>query len=193
MGGVRRDVDVRNPWPDAVERKTRRQHADDHVRFGIHLHQPADNRGVGTEVPAPESVAEHDHCGRPAAAPPGRGVGVHEEPTERRPHADDIEERRFDADSRNALGFGAPGDLKRAFREGRDGLEAPAPRADVHQGRNVWPVGRPIGLVAFDDHDQAIRLGERHRPEHDRMHAMPLFTLSATRLSKWNRSSSSNS
>ncbi len=132
-------------------------------RFLVQQDLPADDAGVGAEAAPPDALAQQER--RRSA---GGVVLAAEDPTEKRPRAEQREELRIDADALQMLRLVPTDQVGRERMVGGHRLEGrarPFPVPEVRQRR--LHARAPGALGVRPDVNQPIRIGERQRPEED--------------------------
>ena len=159
--GAKRKPDVRRSRK-REKRKTRRQHTDDFHRAIVQRQRGADRRRGASEAALPQAVADDgDPIGSRLVFPRGEG------PADCRPDRENIEEARRHHSPLHVLGFAtryrAASQRPRPHRI--EGAYAKAQILEV--GLREWKLGLSLLRLAAPEEDEPLRVGKRHRVQHD--------------------------
>ena len=142
----------------------RRHHAHDRERPSVHRGGRSDRRRRSAEPALPESMRQHHD----RLATQGEFVRI-ERASDRRCHAEDLEEVRAHHLSDDELRFASSRERESGADVARHALECPRARPIVVEVQRGEPhrVARRIGRVHVEHEEEAVGVRIRQRPEQD--------------------------
>ena len=144
--------------------KASRHHADDAIRIGIELHDPADDSGIGAEHSLPQAVADDR-----LLVEPGSRIARVERVAEPRSHAEQVEVVRRDDEQADALRAGQSAEVVVVEPARRDvGEDAGAFQIVPLRNRHADVARADAGIVVHDAHE-LLGVRVRQRPQQRRV------------------------